>query len=60
MFRSAFYVACWGRVGGNRLVPYFGGRSLDTDPDFAQYRHFYGAIIDVHTDRNPPKVGMQH
>ena len=29
----------WGGTSG-RLVPYFGGRLLDTDPDFGQYRHF--------------------
>ena len=43
-----------------RLVPDFGGRSLDTDPNFGQYRHFCGTIIDVHTDRKPNKMGSQN
>ena len=38
-----------------RLVPDFGGRSLDTDPNFVRYRKFCGIIIDIHTDRNPYK-----
>ena len=34
------------------LVLDFGDRSLDTDPDFGRYWHFFGTIIDVCTDRN--------
>ena len=44
----------------NRQVPDFGGRSLDTDPNFGQYWHFYGTIIDVRTDKTPYKRGTQH
>ena len=46
---------CWCifRYVYNRLVLDFGGRSLDTNPDFFQYWHFCGTIIDVRTDRNP-------
>ena len=36
-------------------VPDFGGQSLDTDPDFSQYWHFYGTFIDVCTGENPYK-----
>ena len=42
------------------LVPDFGGRSLDTDPNFGQYRYFCGTIIDVCTDRNLNKMGTKH
>ena len=34
-------------------VPYFWGRSLDTDPNFGQYQHFGGPFINVRTDKNP-------
>ena len=37
------------------LAPYFGGQSLDTDPNFGQYRYFFGTIIDARNDRNPYK-----
>ena len=40
-----------------RRVPYFGGRSLDTDPDFSRYWHFCSPFIDAHTDKNPYKRG---
>ena len=35
------------------LIPVFWGRYLDTDPYFVQYWHFFGTIVDVHTDINP-------
>ena len=41
------------------LVPDFGGWSLDTDPNFGQYRHFCSTIMNIRTDRNPNKVGTQ-
>ena len=44
---------CW-------LVPDFGGWSLDTYPDFGQYRHFWVTIIDLCTHRNPNKLGTHH
>ena len=40
-----------------RRVLYFGGRSLDTDPDFGGYWHFSVTIIAVCTNRNPYKRG---
>ena len=42
------------------LAPDFGGRSLDTYTNCGWYRHFYGTIIHVRTDRNPNKMGSQH
>ena len=30
-----------------QFVPYFGGRSLDTDPDLGQYWPFCGTIINL-------------
>ena len=44
-----------GPVYYTQLVPDFGGKSLDTDPNFSQYWHFCGTIIDVTSDRNPYK-----
>ena len=41
-------------------VPYFRDLSLDTDPYFDWYEHFCNTIIDVCTDRNTYKRGMQH
>ena len=41
----------------NRIVPYFGGRYLDTDPNLSQYWDFWGTIIDVHIDEKPNKMG---
>ena len=38
----------------------FGGRSLDMDPNFGQYRHFWSTIIDFSTDRNLYEREMQH
>ena len=43
-----------------RLVPDFGGQSLDTDSNFIRYRHFCGTIIDLRTDINPNKVCTEH
>ena len=43
--------------GFTRRVPYFGGQSLDKDPDFRQYWHFCGTIIGICTDRKPYKRG---
>ena len=43
-----------------RLVPDFGGRSLDMDPDFGQYWLFCSTIIDVTTDRHPYKRAIKH
>ena len=41
------------KVGfGTRWVTDFGGQSLDTDPNFGWYWHFYGKIIGVRTDKN--------
>ena len=40
-----------------RRVPYLGGQSLDTDPDFGRYWQFCGTIINVRTDINPYKRG---
>ena len=50
----------WGAPYLSRLVPYFGGWSLDMDPNFGRYWNFCGTIINVHTDRNPYKRGKQH
>ena len=33
----------------------FEGQILDMDPDFGQYWHFWGTVINVGTDRNPYK-----
>ena len=44
----------------DRLVPNFGSLSLDTDPYFVWYRHFFGAVVDVLTDRTPNEVGTQY
>ena len=33
---------------------------LHTDPDFGQYRHFWGTIINVCMYRNPNIVGTHH
>ena len=43
-----------------RLVPDFGGWSLDKDSNFSRYCQFCGTINGVHTDRNPNKIGMHH
>ena len=42
------------------IVPDFGGRSLDTDPNFGQYRHFCSTIINICTHINPNKTGTQN
>ena len=42
------------------LVPDFGDLSLDTDPNFSRYWHFYGIIIKVRTDINLYKRGTQY
>ena len=39
------------------LVPYFGGLSLDSEPDFVRYWNFCGTFIDVRTDKNKYKRG---
>ena len=45
----------------HRLVPDFGGWSLDTDPNFSRYWHFCGTIINIRTDRNRYKrITMHH
>ena len=33
---------------------------MDTEPNFGRYWHFCGTIIDVRTDRNTYKMGMEH
>ena len=43
----------------SRPVTDFGCRFLDTKPNFGQYWHFCGTIIDVTTDSNPFK-GVTH
>ena len=52
-FKKYDYISIW-------LVPDFGGWSLETDPNFVQYRHFCGTVINVRTDINPNKMGIQH
>ena len=42
------------------IVPDFGGQSLDTDPNFGRYMHFCGTIIDIGTDKNPNKFGVNN
>ena len=39
------------RWRGYRRVPDFGGRSLDTDPDFGQYCHFCSLFINIRVDK---------
>ena len=41
-------------------VPDFEGRSLDMDPDFGLYWHFCSPFIDVGTDKNPNKFGVNN
>ena len=43
-----------------RLVTDFVRRPLDMDPDFGRYWNFCGTIIDLCTDSNPYKSGIQH
>ena len=39
------------RWQGYRRVPDFGGRSLDTDPDFGRYCHFFSLFINIRVDK---------
>ena len=42
------------------IVPDFGDRSLDMDPNFFRYRYSCGTIINVHTYIHPNKIGTKH
>ena len=41
-------------------VQYFGGWSLDSDPNFGWCWHFCGTIVNICTDRNPYERGTQN